>query len=113
QWREIVDRAGALDSLNLAAVGLCREHQAGAGAVSVEQHGAGAAHTMLAADMGAGEAERMAQEVAEQQPRLDLAPVADAINGDGDRSRCGHAVPPCVLRDGASRLLRMTSSFKA
>ena len=54
-----------------AAVGLHGEHQAGAHAVAVEQDGAGAAHAVLAADMGAGEPERVAQEIGEQQTRLD------------------------------------------
>ena len=36
------------------------------------QHGARAAARRVAADVGAGEAERLAEEVDEQEPRLDL-----------------------------------------
>ena len=58
---------------------LHRERQAGARRRAVDLHGAGAAHAMLAADMRAGRAQHMAQEIAEQQARLglggDRAPV--------------------------------------
>ena len=54
------------------ALGLHREHQAGARRHAVDLHGAGAADAVLAADMGAGGAEDVAQEIAEQQARLGL-----------------------------------------
>jgi hypothetical protein len=38
---------------------------------------------MLAADVGAGQAQVMAQEIAQQQARLDGAFVLRAIDGDG------------------------------
>ena len=50
---------------------LHREHQAGARAAAVDQHRAGAAHAVLAAEMRAGEAELVAQEIGERQPGLD------------------------------------------
>src|ERR1700732_772964 len=70
QTVELLDGAEAFDGLERAAVGLHREQQAGAHAVAVENDSAGAADAMLAADMGAGEAERLAQEVAEQAARF-------------------------------------------
>jgi hypothetical protein len=42
------------------AVGLHREEQAGAHRLAVEEHGAGAADAVLAADVGAGQAEVVA-----------------------------------------------------
>ena len=55
------------------SVGLHREHQAGAHRLAVEEDRAGAADAVLAADVRAGQAELVAQEVAQQQARLDLA----------------------------------------
>ena len=57
------------------AVGLRREHQAGAHGSAVEDDRAGAADAVLAADMGAGEQQIVAQEIAQQHPRFDGAPV--------------------------------------
>ncbi len=62
----------ALDGLDLEAVGLDGEEQAAAHGDAVEPHGACAADAVLAADVRAGEAERVAQEVAQQEARLDL-----------------------------------------
>jgi hypothetical protein len=45
------------------AVGLDGQHQAGAHGLAVEQDGAGTAHAVLAADVGAGEIEVVAEEV--------------------------------------------------
>ena len=60
-------RAGrdALDGGDLMAVGLHREHQAGARRASVEEDRAGAADAVFAAEMRAGEAELMAEEIGE------------------------------------------------
>ena len=58
-----------------AAVDLDREEEAGAHGDAVEPHRARAADAVLAADVRAGEAERVADEVGEQQPRLDTLAV--------------------------------------
>src|SRR5215470_3187906 len=55
------------------AFGLHREREAGAHGFAVEQHRAAAADAMLAAHMGAGRAQHMADEVAQQHARLGLA----------------------------------------
>ncbi len=57
---------------HLAAFGLDRKRQARARGDAVDQHRAGAADAVLAADMGAGGAERVAEEIAEQHARLGL-----------------------------------------
>ena len=65
------------------AVGLHREHQAGAHRRAVEQdHRAGAAYAVLAADMRAGQPQIVAQEIAQQQARLDLRSIGRAVDGD-------------------------------
>ncbi len=60
----------ALDGREFVAVGLHRQHQAGADRDTIEQNGAGAADAMLAADMGAGQPQFVAQEIAQQHPRV-------------------------------------------
>ena len=66
------------------AVGLHGEHQARAHGRAVDQHGAGAAYAVLAAGMGAGEPELVAQAVEQAGARLDLdrvhAPVDSKLN---------------------------------
>ena len=61
-----------LDRLDGRAVGLHREQAAGAHRDAVEPHGAGAADAVLAADVGAGEAEAVPEEVGQEQARLDV-----------------------------------------
>ena len=58
--------------------------------LAVEQDGAGAALARVASDVRAGEHQRLAEEVDEQEPRLDLASVARSVDGDGDG---GHEAP--------------------
>ena len=61
-----------LDGLDAAALGLRGEEQAGAHGATVELHGAGAAHAVLAAHVRAAQAERVAQEVGQQQAVVDV-----------------------------------------
>src|ERR1700728_3213107 len=61
---KIGNRAGirqSLDGLHLRPVALDREHQAAADHPGIEQHRAGAAYPLLAADMAAGQAQLLAQ----------------------------------------------------
>ena len=60
-----------LDRLDLAAVDLHREQAAAAHRHPVDEHRAGAADAVLAADVRAGQAQPMAEEVRQQEPRLD------------------------------------------
>src|SRR5438132_7587941 len=59
----------ALHGLDLVAVRLDGEHEAGADRLAVQQDGAGAAHPVLTSDVRSGEAQLVAQEVGEEQPR--------------------------------------------
>src|ERR1051325_3096724 len=74
----------------LAAVGLHREHDAGAHRLAVEQHGACAAYAVLATEMRSGEPQLAAKEVGEMQARLRLARMALPVDGQRDGSLVGH-----------------------
>ena len=68
---QLVAVGEALDGADLLAVGLHGEHQAGAHRLAVDDHRAGAADAVLAADMGAGLAAILADGVGQRAPRLD------------------------------------------
>ena len=61
----------ALDGADVLAVGLHGEHEAGAHRLVVDDHGAGAADAVLAADMRAGLSAVLADGVDQRAPRLD------------------------------------------
>ena len=84
-------RPRLLDGFDAAAVGLHREHQAGAHAVTVKKDGAGAEDAVLAADVSAGEAERVAEEIRKQQSRLHRGRESLTVDGHGDVARLAHA----------------------
>ena len=60
----------------VGAVGLHREDRAGLRAAAVDEDGAGAALAGVAADVRAGQAQLLAQEVDEQHAGLDVRPCA-------------------------------------
>ena len=63
---KIGDRTGirqALDGFHVRAVALHREGQAAADDLAIQQHRAGAAHAMLAADMTAGQRQILAKKI--------------------------------------------------
>src|ERR1700716_4174020 len=82
----------ALDRGDLVAVGLHRQHQAGARRLAVEQDRAGAAYAVLAAKMRAGEPEIMPDKIRQGDADLDLLLVTLAVDGQRDGSLLGHAV---------------------
>src|SRR5438445_177032 len=98
----------ALHGLDLVAVRLDGEHEAGADRLAVQQHGAGAAHPVLASNVRSGEAQLVAQEVGEEQPRLHRALVAHAI--DGDHQRHAQGAQRYALAGSAAR--RQNSTMK-
>src|SRR5581483_3071903 len=73
-----------LDGLDLAAVRLDCEQHAALEQAAVDDDGARAAVAGVAADVASGEVEVVAQEVDEQLPRLDVALVHRAVDGDRD-----------------------------
>src|SRR3954463_4104270 len=81
----------ALDRGDRRPVGLDGEQRAGFDRAAVEVDRAGAALAGVAADLRAGQAEAVPDEVDEQRPRLDVGFPLDAV--DGHRDPC-HLVPP-------------------
>src|SRR5437899_10771052 len=105
----------ALQGLDLVAVRLAGEQEAGADRVAVQQDGAGAAHPVLASDVRSGEAQLVAQEVGEEQPRLHRALVAHAIDGDHQRHAQGaqrYALAVSAARRQNSSMLRREALAK-
>jgi hypothetical protein len=84
---------GRRDTLNgeeLMSVRLHREHQAGARRAAIEEDGACAADAVLAAEMGAGQAELVTHEISQRHPDFDLFLVPLPIDGQRDFSRLAH-----------------------
>src|SRR5262245_2509472 len=87
----------ALDRGHARPVRLDGEHRAGLHGLTVQEHRARPALARVAADVGAGEPQRFAQEVNEELPGLDLAGFPGAVHCDGNRDLHGH------LADGRGR----------
>src|SRR5437764_2671128 len=68
---------------------LHRKREAGTGGDAVDEHRAAAAHAVLAAHVGAGRTEHVAQKIAQQHARLHLAPYLAAV----ERERQPRALP--------------------
>src|SRR5262249_40843540 len=83
----------SLDRLHLVAVGLDREEGAGFDRHAVEQNGARPAVGGVAADVCTGQAQGLAQEMDEQQSRLDLRLMRLAVDVYLDRVD-RHDYPP-------------------
>ena len=93
----------AFDGANLFARRLHGEHQAGAHRLAVDDHGAGAADAVLAADMGAGLAAVLADGVGQRAARLDGDGVIAAVDGEGDGGLVGQRNPPPPFGAGGGR----------
>ena len=88
-------RAEPLDRGHLVAVDRHREQQAGPHRLAVEQHRAGAADAVLAADVRAGQPQVVAQEVGQQPARRHAGVARHAVDGQPyvvQRVGVGHAV---------------------
>src|SRR5439155_849122 len=84
QVRDVARIRYALDSLDTCAVALHGEREATAHDFAVQAHRASPADAMLAADMAAGEAERLAQEVDQCGARLDGLRHSLPVHREGD-----------------------------
>ena len=96
-------RRQPFDGADTGAVGLHRQRQAGARRNPVDLDRAGAADTVLAADMGAGHRQLLAQEVGQQHARLGLGLDGAAVELEAD----------AVARVGAQARHRRASSIVA
>ena len=79
-----------LDGSHASPVGLHREQQAGAHRLAVEQHGAGAAHAVLAAEVRSRQLDVLAEEVRERLARLDEPLDGLAVDGEADHVALSH-----------------------
>ena len=79
--REIVVAGEAFDRRDRPLADVGGERQAGTGELSVEQHGAGAADAVIAAALGAGQAERGAQHLEQRRRRRGEHVAQLAVNG--------------------------------
>ena len=82
---------------------LHRQHQAGANDIAVDAHRAGAADAVLAADMGPGQLQMLAQEVRQIEPRQNMRIDALAIDVERDGHRRRHAGPPAEIGTAEQR----------
>src|SRR5215218_4444524 len=89
----------ALDAAHLRAFARHRKGDARARRRAVDLDGARAAHAMLAAEVGAGQALALAQEVREVCARLDLRFERAAVDGQRDLL---HAAIRCIARRSAT-----------
>src|SRR5262249_1592062 len=96
------------DGRDLPAVRLHRQHGAGLHRRPVQQHRARAAVRGVAADVRAREAEVLAQQVHEQQARLDVGLSRGAVDRDGDVMACHRYLP--AARWAALRRARTVST---
>ena len=84
-------RGEALDRRDLGAIGLDGEQRAGLDGAAVHEDGARAADAGLAPDVGPGQIADLAQEMNQQQPRLDVATMFAAVDAKSDGN---HGPPP-------------------
>ena len=94
----------ALDSDDRGAVRLDCKHEAGPGRLAAEKDRAGAADTVFASEMGAGEPDVFADDVGERAAGFDVKGGALAVDGEGDRM--AHAGTP-VLAAASARPQRV------
>src|SRR5258708_1722664 len=95
---QLVATGEPLDSAHPRALGLHRKHQAGPYRLVVDQHGAGAADAVLAAEMRAGEAAILAQRVGQAAPRLDADRALIAVHREGDVLSIAHCASHLASR---------------
>ena len=95
RMQRAVGRGQALDRGHRGAVGLHRQHGAGLHRLAVDMHDAGAALAGVAADMGAGQPQLLAQQLDQQRAALDLDRVLLAVHRQG---HLRHPHPSLVAR---------------
>ena len=91
-----------LDRGHLGAIGLHGENRARLHRLPVEENGAGAAKRRLTTDVGPGQITNVAQEVDEQEARLNLVCARSSVDadGDGDFHRGSSRVTRVVIKWG-------------
>src|SRR5438105_415742 len=87
-WVELAIKGKAFDGQYVRPAGLNCEHEACLHWLTVDNDCAGAAHAMLAADVGARESEVLTDEIDQKLARLDAPLVRLAVHPQAD----GHAL---------------------
>ena len=108
----------AFDGLHPPALELCRRNEAGAGLLLVDEHRAGAAIAGVAADLGAGEAELLAQHA--RQAHVGTRGDLDLLVVDGEHDRAcellrDHAATPSArgsMKAASARRTRMRAASR-
>src|SRR5882757_9766593 len=85
---QFVALGDAFDGGDIGAVGLSHQHGAGFHCAAIDMHDAGAALAGIATDMGAGQAQMIAQEMDKERPVLDVGRYRLAVYRQFD---CRHA----------------------
>src|SRR5439155_17977363 len=108
------DRIGgeAFEAVDLALVAGNRQRQAGTRRLAVDQHRAGAAYAVLAAEMGRGQVVPVAQKIGERQARRDILGEVGTVEAEAD---AGHAQAWIIARNAATawRLWRKSSNWRS
>ena len=85
----------AFDGHHVGTIGLHSKQGAGFDRTTIDMHGAGAALAGVAADMGAGQIQRVAQEIGEQHAIFNFAAAGLAVYGHFD---CCHCCPSLFMQ---------------
>ena len=98
-----IRRRDAFHGQYFMAVHLHGQHQAGSCRKPIEENRASAAHAVFTAQMRAGEAELLAQEIRQREADLHLLLIFLAVDGDGDSALLAHALPTRVIAATSAR----------
>src|SRR5262249_42875461 len=104
----------ALDGLDVTAVHLNGEEQAGSHGRAVDDDRARAAHTVLAAEMRSRQLEVVAKEIGERLPGFHAPLVRSSVDGDANNA-FDHRISPrarSAARASARRVRTLATSFR-
>src|SRR5208282_2695337 len=104
-------RRQSFDCANISTLYLHSERQTSTACATVDLDGAGTAYAVLAADMRAGQANDLAQEIAQQHARLGIARNRRAVQRElHDMAAVGAQARHRIASSSVARPRRRTSS---
>ena len=107
---QLITLGEALDSAQLGAAGLHREHEAGTHCFAVHEDRAGAAYAMLAAEMSAGEIQLLSDEIRQRHPYFDQTFIDSSVGGNLDELLCAQWLTVSFALANADSSARRTST---